>query len=178
MKFHATITLAVILVLTAATSLANPADAQEVISVGEAMRLFERLGCTSCHNGQTALSFEDAVLLIDSWRGKYASLDEAVAAEIEYFGGQRFQGYDDMFERMAANVGKTLDDPDVMALYDFFKAVYEGGVDISGLQPPADEAGEPEEVEEGPANTAFYATLILGVVAAVVLLVAFARAWR
>ena len=178
MKIYATITLAVILVLTGAASLAEPARAQEVLTVDEARQLFQRLGCTSCHNGQTARTFEEAVLFIDGWRGKYGSLDEAVAAEVEYFGGQRFESYDAMFSQMAANTGKTLDDPDVMKLYEFFKAVYEGRVDLAGVTPPPEEAGQAGEVEAGPSNNVFYATVILGVIAAIVLLVAFARAWR
>ncbi len=179
MKIYATIALAVILVLTAAASLVEPARAQEALTVDEARQLFQRLGCTSCHNGQTARTFEEAVLFIDGWRGKYGSLDEAVAAEVEYFGGQRFESYDAMFNVMASNVGKTLDDPDVRSLYEFFKAVYEGRVDLGGLTPPPQETGGQQgAVEAGPSSNVFYATVILGVVAAIVLLVAFARAWR
>ncbi len=112
------------------------------LSEEEAMNKFQALGCTSCHNGQVAADWNKILDLFESWKGKYASLDEAVKAEVEYFGGQKFNSYDEMMNVMAQNVGRSMDDPEFKALYDFFKALYEGQPQETPTETPTETTPE------------------------------------
>ncbi len=149
MKSSAVLLVAVAFVLYLLAVASAPAAGQ--VTEEEAMQLFQRLGCTSCHvAGGTAPPFDEIVSMIESWRGQYASIDEAVAAEVVVF-GETFDTYDAMMERMASFTGKTLDD--IRPLYDFFLQVFQG----QAAQPPAGETATPPaedaETPEAPGET-------------------------
>lgn len=115
----------------------------------EARSAFEQLGCVNCHNGNVARTkWEDIVADFTEWRDKYATLDEAVAAEVEYFGGQRFSSFKELMERMATNVGKDLSDPQIVVIMEYLASLY--GVTLEealGEQvTPAPEETTPEEL--------------------------------
>jgi cytochrome c553 len=117
------VTLAILL-LGIAASLAGVAAAQP--TEDEAREVFQKLGCISCHmQGGSAKPFDEIVSLFQQWGGQYATIDEAVQKEVKYFGGQTFDNYDQLMETMAMNVGRTMDDPDIQLLYDFFLNLFE-----------------------------------------------------
>jgi len=95
-------------------------------SENEARRAFEGLGCTSCHNGQVASRWDEIVSHFKSWGGKYASLDEAVRAEVTYF-GMKFNSFDELMKTMATNVGRQPSDPQVVLVRDFLVSLFEAG---------------------------------------------------
>ncbi len=124
-KIVMAVTLAILL-LGIAASLAGVAAAQP--TVDEAREVFQTLGCTSCHmQGGSAKPFDEIVSLFQQWGGQYATIDEAIQKEVKYFGGQTFDSYDKLMETMAMNVGKTMDDPDIQLLYEFFLNLFESG---------------------------------------------------
>ncbi len=124
-KLVMAVTLAVLL-LGIAASLAGVAVAQP--TEDEAREIFQTLGCTSCHmQGGSAKPFDEIVSLFQQWGGQYATIDEAIQKEVKYFGGQTFDSYDKLMETMAMNVGKTMDDPDIQLLNEFFLNLFESG---------------------------------------------------
>ena len=153
----------------------------QTLTVDEAKAKFDQLACFSCHNGNTAPTWDEMLQMIASWGQQYDNIDEAVRNEVVYFGGQKFDSYDDLMSTMAANVGgKTLDDPDIQDLYNFFLAVFNGEVQIqqAGGQPDTGAgAGAPTAgaggQEEG--RNLFFLTITLAVIAAIVLLLVFSR---
>lgn len=79
----------------------------------EAKNAFESLGCTVCHNGRVATTWDGVVNLFKESAGKYASLDEFVAKEI----GPRIKAsgfgepktWDELFQLMSNLAGKSGD---------------------------------------------------------------------
>ena len=114
----------------------------------EARSAFEQLGCVSCHNGNVAKTrWEDIVADFTEWRDKYASLDEAVAAEVEYFGGQRFSSFRELMEQMATNSRVDLSDPHMIVLMEYLVSLYGVSLEeaLGGPITPAPEETTPEE---------------------------------
>ena len=149
MKLSAAVLMAVALALYALAATTAPVSGQ--VTEDEARQLFQRLGCTSCHTaGGTAPPFDEVVAMIESWRGQYASIDEAIAAEVVVF-GQKYDTYDALMQAMASFTGKTLDD--IRPLYDYFLQVFQG----QQGQPPAGETPgattTPAETVTTPAET-------------------------
>ena len=149
MKSSAIVLMAAALVLYFLAAATAPASGQ--VTEDEARQLFQRLGCTSCHtSGGTAPPFDEVVAMIESWRGQYASIDEAVASEVVVF-GQKYDSYDALMQAMASFTGKTLDD--IRPLYDYFLQVFQG----QQAQPPSGETpgatATPTETATTPAET-------------------------
>ncbi|MEB3780799.1 MAG: hypothetical protein GSR85_11330 [Desulfurococcales archaeon] len=117
------------------------------VSEDEARSTFERLGCISCHNGQVAASWDEMVNLFESWKGKYTSLDEAVKAEIEYFGGQKFNSYNELVQTMANNVGRSPDDPEVRMVFQYLESLF-GVEQAQTTEPPKETTPTPTETME------------------------------
>jgi len=116
----------VMLVILATVGLVSVAAA---LTTDEAKQLFRSKGCTSCHNGVMAPDFEGTVALIKEWASKYASLDEAVAAEAPNF--KMFSNAKTWDELMNAMPGITPE------FKDYFARVFEEAK--SGGAAPAQE---------------------------------------
>jgi len=119
--------LAVLALAFTATALSALLSVYAQPSESDARRAFEGLGCTSCHNGQVAHRWDEIVSHFKSWGGKYASLDEAVRAEVTYFGGVKFNSFDELMKTMATNVGRQPSDPQVVLVRDFLVSLFEAG---------------------------------------------------
>ncbi len=121
------------------------------VSEAEAKQIFENIGCVSCHVGQPlqpAASWDLIVQFMQDWSQKYPTIDEAIANEVTYYGGQKFQSFDELMAQMAQNVGRSPDDPDIQKLKQFFQSFWEQG----GAQAPAGEQQEQPQ-EEQPQTT-------------------------
>ncbi len=115
----ATLFIAIILA-TFATVNAQPSEE-------EAKSKFEALGCTGCHNGGVAPTWDDVVAMFKEWKNKYGSLDEAVQNEVNYF-GQKFNTYDEMMSTMAgSSAAGTPDNPDFQVIDQYLRSLFEGG---------------------------------------------------
>ena len=115
----ATLFIAIILA-TFATVNAQPSEE-------EAKSKFEALGCTGCHNGGVAPTWDDVVTMFKEWKNKYGSLDEAVKNEVNYF-GQKFNTYDEMMSTMAgSSAAGTPDNPDFQVIDQYLRSLFEGG---------------------------------------------------
>ena len=99
------------------------------LTYDQAAERFAALGCTSCHNGRAAPTFDDMVALFQEWGQKYESIDEAVANEVVVY-GQTYDSYDAMMEQMAKFVGKNLED--IQDLHQFFLEVFQGAGQPAG----------------------------------------------
>jgi len=97
------------------------ASAAEV-SESKARQIFESSGCTACHNGQIAPTFDGVVKKIREWAAKYPSIDDAVRAEYKYMGGAK--SYDEMMQQMK-RFTPQIKEEDYKLLYNFFKQVFE-----------------------------------------------------
>jgi len=110
------------------------------ISEQEAQQLFQQLGCTSCHNGTVAPDWQGTLEIMKKVQTEYGGDIDEFARNVNYFGRTgAFNDWNELMEVMARNVGKTLDDPDIQKLNEFFLA-------YAGVQPGAQ--------EEQPADTA------------------------
>ncbi len=151
-------------------------------NIDEARSVFETLGCTGCHTaGGIAPPFDSVVSKVANWSSKYSTIDDAVKNEVNYFGGQKFNSYEEMMKVMAGNVGKTPDDPDIQLLSQFFKDVFEGKVEAPHpTQTTTTGEGGGMGMERGgaPGTGMFYGAVIVGVLLAVILFVAFSRSFR
>ncbi|MCE4617168.1 MAG: hypothetical protein F7C32_01090 [Desulfurococcales archaeon] len=139
----------------------------------EVRNTFTDIGCTGCHNGQTAIAYDDLVNKVRAWGSEYGTIDEAVKEEVTYFGGQKFNSFDELMQTMAGNVGKTIDDPEIVQIKQFLQDQF-----AQGKQSPPPTNQEPatsSESEGGTNSTPFYAAVALGVLVAVVLAALFAR---
>ncbi|ALL00535.1 hypothetical protein Pyrde_0485 [Pyrodictium delaneyi] len=112
------------------------------LTTDEAKQLFQSKGCTGCHNGAMAPDFEGTVAVIKEWASKYASLDEAVAAEAPNF--KMFNNAKTWDELMNAMPGITPE------LKDYFAKVFEEAK--SGGAAPAQEE-KPTEASTTEAET-------------------------
>ncbi|MEB3861136.1 MAG: hypothetical protein GSR84_02820 [Desulfurococcales archaeon] len=93
----------------------------------EARQIFENIGCISCHAGkplQPAASWDLIIQFMEDWSQKYPSIDEAIRNEVTYYGGQKFNSFDELMERMSQNVGKTRNDPEIQQLEAFFRSFW------------------------------------------------------
>jgi hypothetical protein len=161
-----------IVVALATTGLtALRAASQETLSVKAAADLFNKLGCTGCHaEGGTAMPLPKIIVEIQKWGEKYATIDEAVYNEVVYFGEEHaFKTFKDLMAEMANNVGVGLED--VEPLSQFFKAVFEGKVNVSEteLAKPAETratTGRLGELTAGAAAIAGAAVALLVIAAA------------
>ena len=118
--------LAVFLLLIVATGLATQYT-QAQPSEEEAKQIFESLGCISCHVGkprQPASSWDLIIQYFQDWSQKYPNIDEAIKNEVVYYGNQKFNSFDELMERMASNVGKDPNDPDIVKLKEFFRSFW------------------------------------------------------
>ena len=158
--------LALPVLLLAAIAGAALAGAQ--LSVDQARALFEQLGCTSCHTkGGVASSWEEILRGISDWARRYPSLDEAVRSEVEYFGGKRFNSFDELMEFMGRNVGASA--ADVEKLKEFFTGYFEAARSGTGAQAGAPTATAAPAQEATPASPAGHAPyLVFGAAAAIV----------
>ena len=151
-------------------------------NIDEARSVFETIGCTGCHTaGGTAPTFDNVVSMIANWSSKYNTIDDAVRNEVNYFGGQKFNSYEEMMKVMAGNVGKTLDDPDIQLLSQFFKDVFQGKVEApqpSQATTPGNMGGLGEGRGGAPGVGMFYGTVIVGVLLAIILFVAFSKPFK
>ncbi|MEB3860308.1 MAG: hypothetical protein LRS43_03765 [Desulfurococcales archaeon] len=137
----------------------NMVEAIAQPSEDEARSAFEQLGCVSCHNGNVAQTrWEDIVADFTEWRDRYASLDEAVASEVEYFGGRKFSSFRELMEVMAQNARVDLSDPQMIVIMEYLVSLY--GVTLEealGGQvtpaPPEETAPEEEETIDVGYNT-------------------------
>jgi cytochrome c551/c552 len=109
--------LAPALVAVAVTALVLLVGMASALTMDEARRLFEQLGCTGCHNNVVAPDFEGTIAKLRSWAAKYASLDEAVASEAKTFKMfQQAKSWDELVKLMP---GMTPE------LKEFFERVFE-----------------------------------------------------
>ncbi len=123
------ITILILALVFASTSMislqlvAQPSEA-------EAKQIFESIGCVSCHvgqPGQPAASWDLINQFMQDWSQKYPSIDEAIANEVTYYGGKKFQNFDELMAQMAQNVGKTPDDPEIQKLKEYYMSFWQGG---------------------------------------------------
>jgi len=99
------------------------------LSDSQAEQKFNQLGCTGCHNGKTADEWDEIVEDIEEeWAEEYPTIDEA-AKHVDYDlePGVTFNSFDDLMAKMAKNVNKDPNDPDIVALKDYFKAKFDEG---------------------------------------------------
>ncbi len=141
--------LALVLLLGIAVGLSQfVATAQ--ISEQEAFQLFQQLGCTSCHNNAVAPDWNSVLEMLQKVQSEYGGDIDAFARDVNYFGRVgAFNSWQELMAVMAQNVGKSLDDPDIQKLNEFFLA-------YAGVQPGAGEqpAEQPQETQtEAPAET-------------------------
>ena len=61
------------------------AGAAAALTESQAKQEFQAKGCTNCHNGALAPTFEGVIKKLQEWAKKYNSLDEAVKAEAKNF---------------------------------------------------------------------------------------------
>ena len=119
------------LVITALFALIMIASSFLIVSAQpseeEARQKFESLGCTGCHNGGVAPTWEDVVNIFKEWKTKYGSLDEAVKNEVDFF-GKKFNTYDEMMAEMAkSSAAGTPDNPDFQVIDQYLRSLFEGG---------------------------------------------------
>ncbi len=117
------------------------------ISEDEAFQLFQRLGCIGCHNGNVATSWDQILADLRSVQDKYGgSLDE-FARNVEYTlnPNVKFNTWEDLKSRMAQNVGRSVDDPDIQRIFSFFESV--------ALGAPVEQPADTETPAEAPAET-------------------------
>jgi len=98
--------------------LALPGVVEGQLTYDEAAARFAELGCTSCHNGRAAPTFDQVVQLFEQWGQQYDNIDDAIANEVP-----GYSSYDQMMASMARFVGVTVDD--IQDLYQFFIEVFQ-----------------------------------------------------
>jgi len=141
----ATLFIAIILA-TFATVYAQPSE-------DEAKAKFEALGCTGCHNGGVAPTWDDVVAKFKEWKNKYGSLDDAVKNEVNYF-GQKFNSYDEMMKTMAGNsAAGTPDNPDFQVIDQFLRSIFTGGAGAPTETETATETGAQTTTQTGAGTT-------------------------
>ncbi len=117
--------------------------ASAAMSMEQAKKAFEAKGCTGCHNGGLAPTFEGTVKKIQEWAKKYNSLDEAVKAEAKNFKMfQNAQSWDQLMNMMNVPGG----------LRKFFEQVFQQAKGGAGGAAPATTAA-PSGGAAAPAAT-------------------------
>ena len=142
--------LALVLLLGIAVGLSQfVATAQ--ISEQEAMQLFQKLGCTSCHNNAVAPDWNGTLEMLKKVQTEYGGDIDAFARDVNYFGRKgAFNSWEELMAVMAQNVGKTLEDPDIQKLNEFFLAY--AGVQPGAAEQPAEQPAETPAEQEQPAQ--------------------------
>lgn len=157
---------------------------QEQLTEQQAADLFQQIGCVSCHmpNG-AAKSFEEILNKMANMAAQYnGDIDAYTRETVEYFGGQKFNSYDEMMEVMQANVGAS--DEDMAKLNAFFKSYFEAAAKGEVQQPAAggqeetpaqqeQEAGGEAAPQEQPAEKpkSNIAAIVFGVAAIIIIAV-------
>jgi len=115
---------ALIPLLIAVTALFALASLSEV-SEGEAKSLFNSLGCTGCHNGAVAPSWDDLVREITEAGARYGGDLDAYARSIQYTLNPsiKFNSWQDLKKVMAQNVGKQPSDPGVSKVFEYLESL-------------------------------------------------------
>ncbi len=138
--------LAAIVVLV---GIASIKVSQAQLSEEEARSLFEKLGCTACHVGNQpqapALKWELILQELQKVQTEYGGDLDKFAQSIEYYGGRKFQSWQELIQQMAANVGRSPDDPEIKQIFEFFAS-------YAGAAPAAPQ--ETQTPAETPAETA------------------------
>ncbi|MCE4602053.1 MAG: hypothetical protein F7C08_01425 [Desulfurococcales archaeon] len=118
-------------------------------SAEEAKQIFENIGCISCHAGnplQPAANWDLIIQFMEEWSQKYPSIDEAIRNEVVYYGGQKFNSFEELMERMSQNVGKTRNDPEIQQLEAFFRSFW--GQEQAQTPQQTEPAQTPEQTEQ------------------------------
>lgn len=105
------------LAVLAVLALILAAGAAAAMTVDQAKQEFQAKGCTSCHNGALAPTFDGVIKKIQEWAKKYNSLDEAVKAESKNF--KMFQNAQSWDQLMSEMPGMTPE------LKQFFEQVFQ-----------------------------------------------------
>lgn len=126
------VSLAVVLSVLVAVSILSIAAA--ALSTEEAKQEFQAK-CVSCHNGAMAPDFEGTVAVIKEWASKYASLDEAVAAEAPNF--KMFNNAKTWDQLMSMMPGIT---PELKAYFESVFNEAKGASSGQAAEKPAEEA--------------------------------------
>ena len=133
-----------LMVLVTLVGLNSISVSQAQLSEEEARSLFEKLGCTACHVGNQplapALKWELILEQLQRVQTEFGGDLDAFAQSIEYYGGRKFQSWEELIQQMAANVGRSPDDPEIRQIFEFF-ASYAG---VAPQETPAP-AETPEE---------------------------------
>ncbi|MEB3773661.1 MAG: hypothetical protein GSR86_01880 [Desulfurococcales archaeon] len=112
--------ITVLLVSMAYTVYSQPSE-------DEAKEIFTSIGCISCHSGkpmQPAASWDLIIQFMEEWSKKYPTIDDAVRNEVTYYGGVKFNDFNELITQMARNVGKDPSDPEIQQLVAFFKSYW------------------------------------------------------
>jgi len=128
-------------------------ESQQELSVNEAKKLFQQLGCVSCHmeNG-VAEPFDEILKEMGELASQYnGNIDAYVKEKVEYFGGQKFNSFDEMMKVMQSNVGAS--DEDIAKLSAFFKSYFEKATKEEGkTQQVTQEEKQTTKEEQTPAQ--------------------------
>jgi len=148
-------------------------------SEAEARSNFERLGCTACHRpGGIGKTWDEIVAKYRGAAGKYASLDEFVAAEVyeevKRGLGMETKTWDELFKLMSQLVGKSRDDPGVKAVEAYLASLL--GIQAPGTptQPPATQATPTTPVVAATPAEGRGLSFIAAAIAALIIVVAIA----
>ena len=143
-KLATATTILGLIALVALVGLNSISVSQAQLSEEEARSLFEKLGCTACHVGNQplapALNWELILERLQKVQTEYGGDLDAFAQDTEYYGGRKFQSWEELIQQMAANVGRSPDDPEIRQIFEFF-ASYAG---VAPQETPAP-AETPEE---------------------------------
>ena len=127
---------------------------QEQLTPQQAADLFQQLGCVSCHmpNG-AAKPFDEILNKMSQMAKQYnGDIDAYTRETVEYFGGQKFNSFDEMMKVMQGNVGAS--DEDMAKLKAFFISYFEAVAKGEVEQPPAAQQEAAQQQEGAPAGGA------------------------
>jgi len=148
-------------------------------SEAEAKSNFEKLGCTACHRpGGIARPWDEIVAHFKGAAGKYASLDEFVAAEVSGEVKQKLgvepKTWDELFKVMSQFSGKSRDDPGVKAVEAYLASLL--GIQAPGTptQPPATQTTPTTPVAAATPAEGRGLSFIAAAIAALIIVVAIA----
>lgn len=137
-----------VFLLGAAVALAPQGAAQ--VTEEEARQIFEQIGCTSCHNGVVAPDWNGVLEVLSKAQTEYGGDIDALARDINYFGRTgAFNTWEELMQVMAQNVGKSLDDPEIQKLNEFYLA-YMGVTGAPQPEQPAEEQPQEEATPQPP----------------------------
>ena len=133
------------LVALAAAGGSGAASAQ--VSDEEAFQLFQRLGCIGCHNGNVASAWDEVLAKLREVPEKYGGSLNEFAKNVEYTldPNVKFNTWDDLKRRMAQNVGRDVNDPDIQRIFSYLESV--------ALGAPREQPGTGQTTTEAPTTT-------------------------